>query len=357
MNFKLQKWWTYKIGAGVFTLLLFKLIFSKTQEISFTYSDLLLFLILILLAISGHLVNDFFDIEADKKAVKSNLLSSYEPKKAMFIVLLFCFSVLLLSFFTVSNVFTVLVGLQLFFSFLYSSKFTRLKEKGVWALLITGLYERSFPYFLILVYVFPRYYQNISELQTAVLICYFVWAYLWECRNFLNGQVADIENDKVSKTKSIAIALGSKKLKKLKFFLIGIEILILFSWLFLGFQMMNPFALIGAFILPFFHRMLQSENKLFDSIENYLSYVYNSSLLFCFSLYLMIHNLNNWFIFVTFIILFRSSYVKSSSRMMYVKIFIPLYYSFRFVGSKIVNYTIYYFRRYILRWSEEKAKK
>jgi 4-hydroxybenzoate polyprenyltransferase len=227
---KIDKWWVYKIGSGVFTLILLKLISNPDSNITFFISDLLLFLILILLAVYGHFINDYSDYEIDKIAGKSNIFSSIPIRIAPALILILAIGAISLAVLNFSIDVQLFVGLQLISSVLYSLKPFRIKERGLFALALTGFYERLNPYIIIFLCTIPAYNQ-LPITVLALILLYLVWSYLWECRNFINGQLKDVENDKQSSVKSLVIFVGQSQTILIKNVLLFIEVAALISWL------------------------------------------------------------------------------------------------------------------------------
>ena len=227
---KIDKWWVYKIGSGVFTLVLLKAIYSSDSTVTFNFSDLTLFSMLILLAVYGHFMNDYSDFEIDKIAGKSNIFNTIPKRIAPIVIVIFGISVISISLWYFSIHVLLFVGLQLLCSILYSIPPFRFKERGLLALGLTGFYERSNPYIIIFLCTLPNWYQ--IELNKLVFVLfYLIWSYLWECRNFLNGQLKDVEYDEQSDVKSIVIRIGKSQTIYVKKLLLILELLLLTCWL------------------------------------------------------------------------------------------------------------------------------
>lgn len=227
--FKIDKWWIYKIGCGVFSLILFKELFINAAEINFGISDLLLFGLLVLLAVIGHFINDYSDYQSDKLAQKKNIFNSITIGFAPYFCLTLSIVALVLAFFHFSNIVFSLVALQILGSVVYSLKPLRFKERGLLSLIITGYYERLNPYLIILVFIAPSFYIIETELL-LFSIFYLAWSYTWEYRNFINGQLIDLENDRKSNIKSFVLHLGIEKTIRIQNFSLIIEITFLIVW-------------------------------------------------------------------------------------------------------------------------------
>lgn len=226
---KIDKWWVYKIGSGVFTLILIKLLSSDYSKITFDFSDLILFAILVLLAIYGHFINDYADFEIDKIAGKSNVFNSIPIRTAPRLILVLAISSTFVTVLFFSRVVLLFVLLQMACSVLYSIRPFRLKERGLLALALTGFYERLNPYIIIFLYLTPNWIE-LGLIELLLILFYFIWSYLWECRNFINGQLEDVENDQQSAVRSLVIRLGNSRTVVIKKILLTLELLMLIAW-------------------------------------------------------------------------------------------------------------------------------
>lgn len=227
---KIDKWWVYKIGSGVFTLLLIKFLSSYDSKITFDFSDLTLFGMLILLAVYGHFINDYADFEKDKVARKSNVFNSIPIRTAPILILGLAITSASITLLFFSRVVLLFVTLQLVCSVLYSIRPFRVKERGLLALALTGFYERLNPYIIIFLFLIPDWI-GLGLNEFLFILFYLIWSYLWECRNFINGQLGDIENDQQSEVMSLVIRVGKSRTIAIKRVLLVLELLMLTAWL------------------------------------------------------------------------------------------------------------------------------
>lgn len=342
---KINKWWIYKIGSGGFTFILFKYIFGGNAFFSFlNWNDLILFLILLLLAIEGHFINDYSDFQFDKKAGKRNIFNHIKTSHASGIIFLIGSIILASSIFFFSTEVSILIALQIGCSILYSLKPFRIKERGLIALLLTGLYERTLPFLIIILAIAP----NISLISVPVIvfsITYLLWSYLWECRNFINGQVNDYNDDLKTNTLSIAITYGLKKIELLKTKIMVSEIIVFMLWFSLWLEMnrQDLWYILIIFAIPILYHWIHS-NTVFTNKEALLDYYYNYTILANLLIYLMVFQKIAYPLALLLFFLFQSDYLKKG------------YDFIRHLLSKIVNYSIYYFRKYILKWSESQSR-
>lgn len=352
---KFDKWWIYKIGSGVFTWLLFKFLFSTQSFVaSVNCNDLALLILLVGLAVQGHLLNDWGDVGADRLTGKTNILSQLAKRYQFWIVagvtllnLSLAYSFFSLPIFALSIAQTIL-------NILYSLPPTRIKERGIISILITGLQERALPYTLIIIYILD---QSVSVWFTC---CYITWAFVWECRNYIAGQLADEQNDKVSGVKSIVTIYGSEAcygwIRMLSFF----EVAFFISWVTM-FMLSNSSAIFFAPLIVLFSTMYLLLNRInnFSAVLNGLDYTYNHALLgaACTTSILLNSSQNYWL--AAWLIIFPNKVLWAFTTTLFLHIktaLVRMYYIVRKPASLIVNYSIYYFRLYVLRWPESKSR-
>jgi hypothetical protein len=344
LNFlKFDKWWLYKIGSGIFTLLLFKfLILSKDQTIAFSSDDLVLFIELLILAVIGHLINDISDFKSDTIAGKQNMVTSLGYNMALLILLVlvsFCFCISI----NLSEINVVLVCIQLVLNVLYSFQPFRVKERGVWAMILTGFYERSLPIAIIIFYILKDSQSLESRYILSVVIVYLIWSYLWECRNYLKGQLMDRSSDLISNSKTIAVLYKTNWIDGLIDRLYTFELITFVGWLliFIFYDIWNVFVLFGMLVIPFFHQKVQGNTLLFLQFKTTIDYVYIHSLLAAFVSYLLVIQQLTILECLSLILLFRSNYLIPTLKTISIRFYIKV----RFVLAFLVNHTIYFFTK------------
>jgi 4-hydroxybenzoate polyprenyltransferase len=336
--FKFKNWWAPKIGTGVFTWFLFKIYFRFNQDLIFEKSHWLVFVILVLLAFFGHLVNDISDLKQDIQVGKENIWNIINPKFSLLILIVLSFiSIAFASL--VSSQLIVLIFIQITLNLLYSVRPLRFKERGWLSIIITGFYERTLPYLIIVVSLNIMIEFNFRNL--LFIISYFLWAYLWECRNYINGQLKDRENDLHAGSNTLAVVVEREKLVTFKRYLFFLEFLMVASWLF-AFSLHNSlfffifFGVLSFIVLTHFHVI----NNLFyvKKLESFLDFMYTHAWLSAMMIASMMILLEtNFFFNITLLLLFTSSYTIEIVKFVYRRIF--------FVISFVVNQTIYYFRK------------
>lgn len=344
--FKFDCWWIPKIAPGVFTYLLFAYLGSSGTTIQFKGNVLLLFSLLFILAIFGHFINDYSDYEADLKANKNNIFQKIQLKHATLLLTIIILSSFSIAYWINWKVF-ILVGLQVLLNILYSIKPFRFKERGWLAVLITGFYERTIPYLMIIFSVIIEW--NVDLIIFSVI--YLLWAYLWECRNYINGQLKDYENDIKSSSRTFIIQKGKEIVIKEKKNLLIVETLGLLVWIAILIQLKQEtiYFLILIIAIPFIHETIQRRTLIFKNKENFLDFLYQYAMPHSLIILIfIILDIEQWYLALTMLILLRSDYpLATTKRILTLSIYI--FYKIRFLLSKIVNYSIYYYRKLFLR--------
>ncbi len=332
-NFKINRWWVDKIAAGVFTYLFFASVAEVDNYLGGQFY--LLFFILIMLAISGHLINDFSDIEIDRKSEKQNIVEQFGKRISILLLTFLVLGVLLLSVIKFDFLFTGLVVFQILLNISYSIRPFRLKERGVWALVITGFYERVLPYILI-IYILGFDFENFTNLTLG--ISFLAWAYLWEIRNHINGQMLDFKTDAIAQVETWVRNIGLVKANIVSKKLILIEAIIFLTWL--GFYTkVSEGSLFAIFVLAFV--ALDLWIGFFENfkwgIANQFSTLYRFGLLSSIVLSSFLLEKISLGIFISLTVLFSSSYLISLCKF--------IYYRLRHIFASVVNYSIYYYRQ------------
>lgn len=248
MMLKADKWWVFKIAGGLLTVVLLTALAGIDVNAAYWWALGKLFGAFILLAIYGHLVNDISDLEIDAKAGKSNIVNTLGKGGSIIGILLTGILAIVLATSIGSVWVAVMVVIQISLNAIYSLKPIRLKERGVVSVLVTGFYERSLPYAMI-----GATLLETSDRQLSVFMVYLAWSYVWEIRNHLNGQIADLEADAMHGVRSLASLHGVEKLQAWMWRLFLMELLLFCSWVFQFGHSLE--VLIFAFLLAwYFHK-------------------------------------------------------------------------------------------------------
>lgn len=146
----------------------------------------------------GYLINDYADMDVDKKAGKDKRMHHLPAGIPLFLVIgsivLGCLPVLIVS----PDWRTVLaLAVIYFFGGSYSAPPLRFKERGVWGLLVSSSAQRCFPLFLLPVLM-----------KTEVDAAYLLWillSFFVGLRYILVHQYVDAENDRKAGVETFAL--------------------------------------------------------------------------------------------------------------------------------------------------------
>ncbi len=365
-TFKVSKWWNYKIGGALFTYIVVKAIYKDSIA---NTEDIVLFVTFLLLIFLGFGINDFSDYEIDKLAGKSNFFNVVPVNFAplFFITLTSVSVVLCLCFlkYQVSVLLLVLVGIN----YLYSCNPFRLKAHKYLSVITTGIYERALPYSIIILQITSP--KRLGLLQVAFISCYLIWGFLWEIRNYINGQMRDSIIEEKSGIKLLLADWGQSKVISFKNTILITEIAFLILWLFIVVIINQTLLLLLLCIIaiPFSHLILQHKSiDIFSSKEQLLDYSYSYAFVAAAVIYQMTYGSELWLVGGVFLLLlFSSHHFKNSVKGFYARVVLKIAertyryvnhvcYRFYLTCSRILNYSIYYFRKYALRWPEEKCR-
>ncbi len=148
----------------------------------------------------GYLVNDLFDIKKDTKAGKKNFLAG---KPTPLVILFFLLSGSLMlwpwGYFENNRYSGTMVITELVLFIIYSAPPIRLKERGVWGLIIDALYAHALPVVLIS-YTYSLEGNKVFPLAPVFLL--FIWQMLNGIRNILLHQADDMQTDKKTNVKN-----------------------------------------------------------------------------------------------------------------------------------------------------------
>ncbi len=351
---KADKWWVYKIAGGLLTAVLLTVV-NKVPVNGFLWSQLaLLFSAFVALAVFGHLINDITDLESDRLAAKPNLADRMGAKTAI-IVCLLC-PVLALSVVSLLDdpVISVLVVIQILLNVAYSVRPIRLKERGVLAMVVTGFYERTLPY-LMIAYLLLGQRPEESE---ALLVAYLSWSFLWEVRNFVSGQKKDRHLDMVSGQKTVSVLMPDAVLNPLHWGIFVLEMGFFLVWSFWLPQWWVAVPIAFSIALYFHQRDSGTFRIQKDEVFNIVDDVYNLGLPVLLAAYAVLtYSSALWPILVLLLVAFNNHFrllfiiwAKNVDWKWWLR---ALTFPIRMVRL-LANWSIYYFRKWVLKWPEER---
>lgn len=204
--FRVGNWWDAKIPPLLAVVYLEMLRLDATPEAALP-SVLFYFAAVACVASYGHVVNDVFDIEADRRAGKTNTMAAMPLflRTALPAVLLAAgFAAALLGRFP--SIALALLAANYLWPTLYSLPAIRLKERGLWGVVADASGSHLTPTLLALAVLAPAWSRDGAGAAFAVL------AALWSCalgfKGILHHQLLDREGDRRAGVDTFAAQAG-----------------------------------------------------------------------------------------------------------------------------------------------------
>lgn len=220
--FRVKDWWWSKAALMMGMVYLFTAWFEIPLR-EFPVLALLSITTIIGFASFGYLVNDLFDIEKDTKAGKKNFLAG---KPTSLIVLFFLLSGSLMlypwGYFENNRYSGTMIITELVLFIIYSAPPIRLKERGVWGLIVDALYAHALPVVLIS-YTYSLEGNKVFPLAPVLLL--FIWQMLNGIRNILLHQADDMQTDKNTNVKNFVSRISSDSFRAAIQYLIAGELI------------------------------------------------------------------------------------------------------------------------------------
>jgi colanic acid/amylovoran biosynthesis glycosyltransferase len=356
-----KEWWQPKAGnllsAVYLAVLLYKIDFFTTL-----YFILPAITTILGIGIFGYFFNDFTDLESDRKANKKNMLEKLSGK---FRILLFIGAVLLAIlpwFFLPFDRFSIylLVG-EFTLLLVYAVPPIRLKEKGFVALVADALYAYAIPFTL----AFHTFNLLSTSKENFIIIgVLFAWQLAIGMVNIIIHQIEDFKNDIHTSTKTWVISVGLSKARKY---------LVLIFWPIMVFSFFYLLALISTniwqwyFLIPALYLGIQfayifSKKSLIAFLNSNISADLQKINIHYHLFFPYWHVLLLVFIDVKFVYFLIGHYVLFNFKSVFWWIKYIIYPNFLIylvekIPSKVINYSIYYFRILLLRETPKKARR
>ena len=356
-----KQWWQPKAGNLLSAVYLSVYVFN----IDFLYVFKYFFPAVITIfgiGLFGHFLNDFSDLESDKKAKKSNMLEKLSTNNRF---LLFICSLLLaflpwlfLPFDTVS---CALIAGEFLLLFAYALPLIRFKERGFLALITDALYAYAIPFVLAFHTFNLLSSTSINWVLYAVL---FLWQFSIGMLNILIHQIEDFENDLYTQTRTWVTTIGKGKARKYLLFCFW-PMMILFFIMYLTIVSITSVSwyytfpllfLMIQFILVFYKKPFFAFVQSKSSADLQKINLHYHLFLPYWNLLLLV------FIDIRFILVLFAHYFTFNYKQVFwviKSIIYPYLFAYLFVNipSKIVNFSIYYFRVFVLRESSKLARR
>ena len=221
----------------------------------------------------GNYLNDLADVEEDAQAGKENGAADHSSLKRGLILGGMAALALLPWSIQLNVSCLIFTGIHLLLFVLYSVRPIRLKERGLLGILADASYAHIVPV-MVAVFAFgPQVHFERPELTLVALI---IWGLAFGIRGIFIHQIADLDNDIVTGTKTFVVKTGPDKLVPvLKYALIPLEFISFMAVFLLNGSSYAWIALVFlAYILYKF--LLWKVVWKFDFSQNYGLNAYNS---------------------------------------------------------------------------------
>ena len=189
-----QDWWLYKIPPLLAIAYAEILLLDLPVLQSVLTVSALLFAIACVAAY-GHIINDSFDIEADRQVGKSNSMAQFLPwQRALFCLVSAGLGFILPSLMNFGTLPTVLLGINYLLPTLYSAPPFRFKEKGVLGIISDAAGAHAIPT-LFVATTFSHLIASPPLQGTVLAIAATAWSFVAGVRGILLHQLWDRDND------------------------------------------------------------------------------------------------------------------------------------------------------------------
>jgi 4-hydroxybenzoate polyprenyltransferase len=176
----------------------------------------------------GYLINDWTDIDENKRQGKTNAASSLSFEvRGTLLLLSITLAISPWTMLLFDKVTTTLLALQILSYMLYSVAPFRIKERGLWGVLLDAFYAHLLPTALV-AYTFSVLYPQATQVPLVSIFFFVVWVTAIGVRNIIMHQLADFEADERAGVKTFASGLGKDKTIRFKnLLLVPLELIFL----------------------------------------------------------------------------------------------------------------------------------
>ncbi|MCF8464384.1 MAG: glycosyltransferase [Flavobacteriales bacterium] len=357
---RLTEWWRPKAGV----LLSISLFYLTIWEIPFVYGGAILFYSVITLVgfgVVGYLLNDWADVDDDMKVGKVNLLVNLPIFTRIFLfTIAFVLTSLPWFFYFEADLFSwLLIVLQLSLMAIYPLRPFRLKRFPKVAIVIDSLYAFMVP--AILAWHTFDITLCVNSTEQAHFILLGTWMLFTGLRQILNHHVVDKANDKRTKTPNLALIYSPITIRTIiESVLFPIELIAAIGFFVAVGSFSGYFSLVMALVAGFSGYLMRFGQGIgFRVGFNRTSFDRFSSfwLGFICSVMLVVSEIEYSIVATAFLFLFSDIFFHPILRVIIKRInditvrAVMLPYR---LASLSFNWTLYYFRKWILQWSEER---
>ncbi len=200
-------WWLYKIPP-LLAIAYATILLQATPPQTAIVTLLALLISMFFVAAYGHVTNDIFDIEIDKRASKPNQMASLSVLERILVCTSLAFAGLVPWLFIDFSIrcALLLAGIYTLLT-VYSAPPIRLKERGLWGVIADAAAVHAVPT-LFVATVFSQL-GNFSQSESVSLaIVATLWAFLVGIRGIVLHQIWDWENDLVAGVNTLVTKIG-----------------------------------------------------------------------------------------------------------------------------------------------------
>lgn len=268
---------------------------------------------IILIAIWASLVNNYYDIDVDTKAGKTNGMAKIQPNYrrlilALSIILGFVYTCFLLK----DKLVILFYSLSYICFYLYSSTSIRLKEKPFFDLITDGLGSQLFPTLFIFAFLFnSNFKDNYVFIFSGALWLFFAMG----VRALIMHQYDDEEKDRLASLNTYVIGIKNTSRKKIEFSFLIFEIVFfsVFAFSIHWISFFVPFFLYATtfFIIKKKFSNLKIVYFKLKSEGNYRIFMYDSYTIFIFSILCLLcwQNVLNIIFVIFHLLLFHNFFI------------------------------------------------
>lgn len=358
---RLTEWWRPKAGVllslALFYLIVWNVPFNDAWPL-LGYS----IITIVGFGVLGYLLNDWADIDDDRKVGKTNLLADIPVALQAL-----CLTGALVTtafpwyvYFKADALSWSLIGLQFLLLIVYPIKPFRLKRFPQVAVFIDAFYAFVVPAIL----AWHTFDITLSQAEASGYVHFIllgIWMLTMGLRQILDHHVTDRANDRLTLTPNLAITNSPRKIRKsIRSFLFPVELLASIAFFVSISSVTRHFAIVVGVVAAFFGaaQLLSLGVGFGIAFRATLYDRFSSFWLGAFSVVmLVIYEINYMMIAVIFLLLFTGVLhhplfrigAKHLGQTLWSLIKQP-YES----ASLLFNWSLYYFRKWMLGWSEER---
>lgn len=311
------------------------------------------------IALIGYLLNDWADIPYDAKVGKSNMVAGVPLylRMVLFTVFICLAAIPWVVYLPYDKLSITLLIVEFVLLAAYALPPVRFKNFPPLAVVTDALYAYAVPSVLAW-HTYTLFVTHEIELEQGLSyhthIALGVWMFALGLRHIINHHIDDKERDKLSSTPNLANKFAPHTLNKLVRALVyPIELLAAVAFFWLNFGQDNTLGLVAlalVFVLGFYGFIVnllsggKTSGVYFDSLA--IDKFYQLWLALAAAVFMTVADLR-FAIFVGFLLLFFSDFLVHP-------LFKAVLIKLRSTLSLWVNHGIYYFRKWVLRWPDEK---